>query len=325
MSLHLFSPDQYPQLTEQLLAHHQPINTPFLGWFLLTGRYEADHLGRAKLYSSHPDPNYLPIDDPVVLVTNSFHRLRIFVSTEAYLNQYKFSDEILQCADESNWATKAPLLFPDDAERQALYEKSVAVLEPILLKAMEDMEIFIHGASLLWSPLLNSIFNIGFQAPCKTFYKPVSSVGEPEATKYTVDVVTDQDVEEVVKRNKIDYDPIYVKDCCKYSVALRDGDKLIAWAFTHRDMPIGGLHVIPEYRRQGLASVVMSHLTDKHAKLYRSVYPGRNTFVSAIIEVTNPASMALFTSLGFENTGLGVCWTLCKSRDASSEFLPRTK
>ena len=45
-----------------------------------------------------------------------------------------------------------------------------------------------------------------------------------------------------------------------YSSGIYKDDKLVAWAMTHDDGAIGFIHVIEEYRRQGLAKEVVKHI-----------------------------------------------------------------
>ncbi|KAI8073075.1 hypothetical protein BC940DRAFT_329816 [Gongronella butleri] len=314
-ALHLVPTEQYSALADQLLLHHQPSSTHFVGWFSLMGHYASDHLGRAKVFSTHTDPTHLPPDEPVVLVINSYHRLRVYLSTEHILNEAVGKD-VAGKLEEANWTEKAPLFFPDRPDMQTLYEKSVQALEPIMKQLMQENngEIFMHGVNTLWHPLFSCLFDVDFYGPCLTFVRDVNDLDAPIDTKYTVTSLEDEDVDEVVQRNKILYDREYVLDCCKLSVALRDNDKPIAWAFTHRDVAIGGLHVIPEYRRQGLASVVTTHLMKRHADFFAKTDPAHPHYIASIVESTNPASQALFDHLGFARIGTGMAWTLLKQK-----------
>ena len=69
-------------------------------------------------------------------------------------------------------------------------------------------------------------------------------------------------------------------------------DKLIAWVITQDDGAIGFLHVLPEYRKRGYASDIMTDLIKKLR------YENKIPFVH--IEEENKKSMKLATSLGFE-------------------------
>jgi len=75
------------------------------------------------------------------------------------------------------------------------------------------------------------------------------------------------------------------------SSAVYEGDKLVAWAYTHDDNSLGGLNVINEYRRKGYARDVCLDLIKK-------IY-ARDGYVFLQIEKSNYRSKALFESLGF--------------------------
>jgi len=83
------------------------------------------------------------------------------------------------------------------------------------------------------------------------------------------------------------------------SAAVRIQDKLVAWAAIHDDGAIGMLHVLPEFRRQGLAKEVTIYIIKKLRGL------GKLPF--AHIEENNFNSINLVESLGFVKDRR-VCW-----------------
>ncbi|KAI8092766.1 uncharacterized protein BX664DRAFT_328088 [Halteromyces radiatus] len=314
-TLHLLSTDQYAPLVEQLSRHHQPSCSQFLGWFLQTGHSTVDHLGRSKVYSTHSNPDYLPLDEPVVLVINSFHRLRIYVSTEpVFDNQGVVTESLKKQAAVGDWnGEKAPRLYDDD-HLHVLYQKSVDLLEHVLHQVINEWgnnECMFHGVSLVWQPLISALYKIIYYGPCHTFVKPVET-DIPIESPWPLSNLVASDVKTVVERNKILYDSKYVEDCFRISSALRDQGKLVAWAYTHRDLPIGGLHVIPEYRRRQLASIIVRDLCNKQSRFLLDNAPNSDQiqyYVLSLVEYSNPASTALFERLGFSKVGLGMTWT----------------
>jgi len=85
----------------------------------------------------------------------------------------------------------------------------------------------------------------------------------------------------------------YIKERINKSVsaAVRIQDKLVAWAAIHDDGAIGMLHVLPQFRRQGLAKEVTIYIINKLRGL------GKLPF--AHIEENNFKSINLVESLGF--------------------------
>ncbi|RJP66235.1 MAG: GNAT family N-acetyltransferase [Ignavibacteriales bacterium] len=75
------------------------------------------------------------------------------------------------------------------------------------------------------------------------------------------------------------------------SAGIRIHDKLAGWAITHDDGAIGMLHVLPEFRRQGLAKEITINMIEKLRAL------GKLPF--AQIEEKNFKSIRLVENLGF--------------------------
>lgn len=91
-----------------------------------------------------------------------------------------------------------------------------------------------------------------------------------------------------------EYTPIsYTATCIENgtSAGIYKEGKLAAWAITHDDTAIGFLHVVDEYRQQGLAEKIMRFM------IYKTREEGRVPFVH--IEEANIPSMNLALKLGF--------------------------
>ncbi|HDQ99006.1 MAG TPA: GNAT family N-acetyltransferase [candidate division WOR-3 bacterium] len=79
------------------------------------------------------------------------------------------------------------------------------------------------------------------------------------------------------------------------SAGIRHDGRLAAWALTHADGSMGFLHVLDEFRGQGMARSIGAWLAR------RQLRQGVGAFV--YIETRNRASIALTESLGFERVG----------------------
>ncbi|MEO0085808.1 MAG: GNAT family N-acetyltransferase [candidate division WOR-3 bacterium] len=83
------------------------------------------------------------------------------------------------------------------------------------------------------------------------------------------------------------------------SVGIRRRGRLVAWALTHDDGSMGFLHVVREYRGQGMARVLTVALCTRLLRL--GLVPFN------YIVRTNRASIALTESMGFSRVG-EYCW-----------------
>jgi len=104
------------------------------------------------------------------------------------------------------------------------------------------------------------------------------------------------DAEEIFLNSHFnEYTPIaYIKSCIESgpSVGIRKDGKLVAWGMTHDDSAIGFLHVIDEFRKQGLAEKIMRFM------IFITRKQGRVPFVH--IEESNEISLNLALKLGFK-------------------------
>ncbi len=86
----------------------------------------------------------------------------------------------------------------------------------------------------------------------------------------------------------------YIKDRLQreFSAGLLKNDQLVAWGFTHDDGALGFLHVLPDYRKQGLGEQVLLSLVQqrrvKNQPVFCNIVPG------------NLPSINLVKKLGFE-------------------------
>lgn len=133
--------------------------------------------------------------------------------------------------------------------------------------------------------------------------------------------------------NKISYDIQYVTECCQISTVIRGPDgNMVAWAFTHSDGmyesafgqiinsltlfetnslstgAVGALHVLPDWRRLGLAQVVVQNLCVKQAQAFMQLLEPHQIYLKAIIENFNITSKSMFQKLGWTKSGVGITW-----------------
>lgn len=194
-----------------------------------------------------------------------------------------------------------------------------------------------HDTCLLWAPIFHKLFTINIDTPCYVFSRQASKPLDPIKlpANYTIDSLKPSDVETVVTKNKIPYEPRYVLDCFRISSAIRTGDgELVAWGMTHRDCKVlhepfiraisnidalsvvyvGALHVLPEYRRQGLAEILVMDLCRQYAVFFKAQLPTvplDQLYAGACVEMFNDASAGLFKKTGFKAHGLGTTWIHC--------------
>jgi len=87
--------------------------------------------------------------------------------------------------------------------------------------------------------------------------------------------------------------PEYINQQLKLrpGVACRIGGKLVGWAMFHDDGALGLLHVLNDYRRQGIARGLVLELCHR--------LQDQNQLPYTSVEPTNIASLSMVKSLGF--------------------------
>ncbi|CAO3685911.1 unnamed protein product [Umbelopsis ramanniana] len=167
---------------------------------------------------------------------------------------------------------------------------------------------------------MNKLFDLAEYGPCVRYVCPIEDYLEKEALQtltvngeeLIVDNATEHDAELIRVSNKVPFEPAYVKECCKLSSVLRKKDgEMVAWACTHADGCIAALHVRPEWRRLGLAQVVVNTLCQKQARTFETFDADYQLYNQAVIENYNGASESVFKKLGWTKTDVGVTWIRC--------------
>ncbi|RCH92810.1 hypothetical protein CU098_010905, partial [Rhizopus stolonifer] len=177
-----------------------------------------------------------------------------------------------------------------------------------------------HGINLLWAPVLHQVYKVGFQAPCFKYIKSASTHSPKQIelkSHLKITQVLQEDIDLIKSATSVDYELEYLKQCAFISTAIKTNDKdeqLAGWVLTHRDMLVGALQVLPNWRRQGLADILVQNICTKYVEFFKEnlteVALDKLYFV-ATVEAHNDASARLFEKMGWVHFGCGVTWLYC--------------
>lgn len=136
-------------------------------------------------------------------------------------------------------------------------------------------------------------FDLDWNFPCIRFYLP----DDVELPKHSLNITALTPADTEVIFNNSNYQsitsPEYISQQLKLrpGVAYRDGKILAGWAMFHDDGALGLLHVLNNYRRQGIARALVVELCQRHRA--EGIIPYTS------VEPTNKASLGMVRSLGF--------------------------
>ncbi|KAI7898524.1 uncharacterized protein BX663DRAFT_239408 [Cokeromyces recurvatus] len=147
---------------------------------------------------------------------------------------------------------------------------------------------------------------------------PLLPITQLPPTLKLTELVKPDDVELVRISNKILFDREYVEACFCMTSAIKkvDTNESVAWAMTHRDLYVGALHVLPDYRRRGLAEIILIDITRRYIDFYKQCLPDvplSQMYINACVESYNTPSANLFKKAGWSQIGLGKCWICCNN------------
>lgn len=260
--LYKWSTDEQIDQLKQYLAHKGPTTASLLGYLLSTGACESDAPGKSIVWTSHSDP--FNTSSVVIWLIDSGHRIRFFVNSEIELNFKEMTPDAAALAYNSSYPDELPAYF-SNAEDEALYKQSLQTVEEVLTLYMDqrygadkgtfliviyavyfvvlicfNQGVLYHDTCLLWAPIFHKLFKINIDSPCFVFSRQASKPLDPITLppQYTIGSLQAADVETVVTKNKIPYDPKYVQDCFRISSAIRVNGELAAWGMTHRDCKV---------------------------------------------------------------------------------------
>ncbi|KAI9008934.1 hypothetical protein CLU79DRAFT_775919 [Phycomyces nitens] len=309
-------------------VQNQPSTSSLLGWLLNAPCCSSNEISSAILYCSAANPWHLIQNKTVVWLIKLNDRIRIFVSSEPFLNQCPTTELAQKYFNDSEASEQGAMFI--DPDHQRLYIESEKLLESVLNAFMEtENQILVHGVSILWSPLLRRSFKILFNGPCQRFINPTSRypLAYSLPSGYTINKAEKEHCPLIIKFNKIKYDMQYVIDGLDMSTVINtENNTPVAWAMTHKDLAIGALHVLESQRRRGLAEAAVAHICAQHSVFYQNNSPDPTTehYVQAIVESSNTQSPALFRKLGWQTFGPGITWVVI-STDNKAESLATIK
>ncbi|KAF9973752.1 hypothetical protein BGZ73_002993 [Actinomortierella ambigua] len=79
----------------------------------------------------------------------------------------------------------------------------------------------------------------------------------------------------MIEKNSLKYDLEYGEIITQRSVCFRDQNgAMLAWAGTHLDLSVAALHVLPEYRKEGLGRLMLIYINLMQIKFLRELLAG---------------------------------------------------
>ncbi|KAI8382257.1 hypothetical protein BD560DRAFT_219392 [Blakeslea trispora] len=307
------------------LVKHTPHTTHFLGWLYLSKTHKAFPIESSQIWCSHEDP--LNTSDIAVWIIDNGDRIRLFVNVEIELNDIPLTQEARDIIYNKERCTSSLPNCYADKKYQELYEKSLAKVTNVLriYSALHDKkEVLYNGINSLWAPALYQNFKVSFEDPCFRYLKQASTITiQPLHLDPMLKLadISMEDVKVIKENTKIDYPIEYLKHCTSVSTCIKTNDKderLAAWVLTHRDMYVGVLQVLPEWRRKGLANILIDAIAMKYIELFKQAMPGTSLeklYFTATVESFNTASAKLFEKMGWVSTDPGVMWLFCEPKN----------
>jgi GNAT superfamily N-acetyltransferase len=77
------------------------------------------------------------------------------------------------------------------------------------------------------------------------------------------------------------------------------------------------LHVLPDFRRQGLAEILLTDLSNHYIEFFKRILPDEplsNLYFASAVESFNDSSANLFKKTGWTQFGLGTTWIYCTTK-----------
>jgi len=163
-----------------------------------------------------------------------------------------------------------------------------------------DMKLRISSLSQILVPKEIPFFSLVAEVNCGLFYLHPKNF-MPVEIKVNLQSLIEQDACEVVKNTSYDIDEDYVRKCISSgpSVSLKENEVLLSYMLVHLNGSIGMLFTRETHRRKGLASSIISCLTEKQIR--------KGSPVFCYIVNQNHGSKEVFERLGFERLG-SVSW-----------------
>lgn len=185
-TMHLIDKSQYEGV-KLYLEQYLPDSASLLLWLSRTVASQIAGLDQFSLYCTQPQLTAEVSKEPVVIIVKQIDRVRIFVSTEAELNEanpvWVGEDDIGLENGDFHFSSKGP---------RDIYESSKKSLKNAIGYGAWNMdEIFFHGVSLLWCPVIYQMFSVPYNGPCETYICPAEQILHKELLK-TISVKGEQ-------------------------------------------------------------------------------------------------------------------------------------
>lgn len=218
---------------------------------------------------------------------------------EKFLRQ----DEIANMSMLGFFAKHEPLKILQKGESVMAMGKSDEDWWYVSCKTIDDFEWFLGKTNsedkfiaTIGDQLLERVkdhFTCRWILSCQRFYLP-NNIEIPKPTLETSSISTSDAELIYTNSNYQTYTSIpYIKEQIEQGpgAAYHSGDKLVGWVLTHDDGAMGMLHVLDNFRRQGIAKALVVDLIRKIREL------GLIPFT--YVEPSNCASLELIKGLGF--------------------------
>lgn len=180
-----------------------------------------------------------------------------------------------------------------------LYARSNAAAERVMRDIPKRTKFEFAATPRRFIAPARNVRRINWTGPCYLYVlKPEKLVID---TRHKIGTLRDRDAALVTKYWPHGKSRDYVRWRMQAgpTCAIRHKDKLVAWALTHADGAMGMLHVLDEYRGQGLARAITTALAR------RCLRHGIRPFLYIVTK--NKASISLTESMGFDRYGT-YCW-----------------
>jgi len=212
-------------------------------------------------------------------------------------------DEMANMSMLGFFAKHKPLKILQKGESVMAMGKSDENWWYVSCKTVEDFDWFLENTgsedkfiATIDDRLLEQVkerFTCRWILSCQRFYLP-NRIAIPEPT-LEISVISPTDAEHIfTNSNYQTYTSIpYIKEQIEQGpgAAYHSGDKLVGWVLTHDDGAMGMLHVLDNFRRQGIAKALVVDLIRKIRKT--GIIP------FTYVEPSNCASLELIKGLGF--------------------------
>jgi ribosomal protein S18 acetylase RimI-like enzyme len=126
----------------------------------------------------------------------------------------------------------------------------------------------------------------------------------PISKRFSVGVLEEEDIQAIMEGERIARKRAYILTRLPTSICVRvtsedENTEPVAWVMVNSDGSLGTLHVVPEYRRQGLAKVLINlSVAQTQTEQQEGDYStGLDGWCYAYVDVENDSSMQLFNRM----------------------------